>query len=154
MATFGYTTVGGSSVYFNAPGSLCLIGSGLIFSPSSQYSRVKKLWIYGSGTSVQLAIYDISGGLPVNRLAAGVTVNLPGVAAWTSVNVNFILINGKTYGLAEGAANNATVYYDTLTGTQRSNCSTDLPATWVSNGTTARAYSWYVEYETVQENIL
>jgi len=154
MATFGYTTIGSNVNTFNTPGSLCLIGSGLIYSPSSNFNRATKLWIYGSGTSVQLAIYTIVAGVAVNRLAAGVTVNLPASAAWTSVDVNQTLINGNTYGLAMGYPNNATVYRDLLTGNQRDHCATDLPSSWTSDGVSSNAYSWYVEYETVRSYFL
>ena len=153
--TFGYTTIGGTEVYFNAPGSLCHIGAGLIFSPTSGYNRVTKFTCYGRGDHNEFSLYSISGGLPVSRLAAGVECDLPAANAWKDTDpINQTLTNGITYGLAEGHANAVYVFFDTGAGNQRSACATDLPATWSSTGTTAALYSWYTTYETVNEQIL
>jgi hypothetical protein len=158
--TFGYTTVGGTSVNFNAAGSLCHIGSGLVYSPTVNYNRITKFSIYasndGTAGSVGLAAYDISGGLPVNRVAAALTVTLSsGTAAWLDTAATAqTLTNGNTYGTCEGAAVHLTCYFDTGTGSQRSAASGNFPNPWSSTGTSAALYSWYATYETVRQYLL
>lgn len=150
--TFGYSVIGGSSAFFNAPGSLCHIGAGLIHAATND--RVIRFYIYGNGTSYNTALYTIAGGLPVNRLAAAVTVPLAGAPQWNaSAVVSQLLANGNTYGQACGNANNTTVYFDLGAGNQRSGCATNLPAVWASTGVTAAMYSWYAEYEELEENV-
>jgi hypothetical protein len=146
--TFGYTTIGGSEVYYNASGSLGHCGSGLIYAQSGAYGRAIKFSVYGRGTSIDLALYTVVAGLPVTRLSPAVTVSFAGSNQWNdSANVYQTLMNDNSYGLAEGNAQNAYVFFDTGTGTQRSHCATNLPATWTSDGVTAVLYSWYTTYE-------
>lgn len=147
---FGYTTIGGTEVFFNAPGSLGHVGSGLIYTPSAGHNRVTKFSIYGRGTSYDAAVYNISGGLPVNRVAAAVTVPLAGSNQWNdSAAVSQLLINGTTYGMAVGNAQAVYTYFDTGSGNQRSQCATNLPATWSSTGVTSAMYSWYATAESI-----
>lgn len=149
--TFGYTTVGGSEVLFDGAGSVCHIGSGLIFTPSGGHNILTKFSVYGRGAQLNVAAYNISGGLPVNRLAAAITLDSFGeFDQWNdSAAVSQLLINGTTYGMAEGAAIAVYVYGDTGSGNQRSHCPTDLPATWSSDDVSSFLYSWYATYESL-----
>lgn len=153
--TFGYTTIGGTEVLFNTPGSICHVGSGLLFSPVADYNRITKFTVYGRGDHLHVATYEISGGLPTNRVTAGVEVDLPDINGWAdSAAVAQTLTNGKTYGMAEGDASDSYVFFDTGSGNQRSRCLTNLPSTWTSDSVTATLYSWYATYEVVRSNMM
>ena len=152
--TFGYTTIGGSSVYFNTPGSICLIGSGLVHTAGSR-QRVISYHMYGRGTSCAGAGYVITAGVPVARLGPTAAIALTGSDIWnTSSAVSQVMMNGIIYGPAIGACVAAYVYYDVGSGNQRSHCPTDLPNPWVEDGQTAAMYSYYATYESYQECVL
>jgi hypothetical protein len=154
MPNFGYDVIGTATINFNAPGSLGMGHADRVFSPTSGYNRVKNLYIYGKGTSIRMAVYTVAAQLPVDRVAASVAIPLTGALQWNSSAYPLTLTNGKTYGVAEGAAVNADVYRELLAGNQRSHDATDLPATWTSDGVSSNAYSMYAEYETVREYCL
>jgi hypothetical protein len=154
--SFGYTTIGASSfgpvVY-----PICHIGSGLIHTAGSKFI-ITKFTIYGSGGTVETAAYNIQSGLPVNQLASGVAIALPGSAAWTdSAAVNQLMQNGETYGMAVGVSvAGSTLYYDVTTGNQRSaeTRTGALQTPWSSASVSASQYSWYATYEQFNEDLL
>jgi hypothetical protein len=156
--TFGYTTIGGTTVTVNA-NSLCHVGTGLL-SPSSGYNRVIKFTVYGSnngtpGSTINFAAYTIVAGTPSARLAAGVAITLPSVAGWTdSAAVSQVLTTGSTYGVAEGGAGNNLLNFDTGTGNQRSSANGSLPDPWVHTSYSSAFYSWYATYEEVYTNMM
>lgn len=146
--TFGYATAGASSAFLTF--GVCDMGAALRHAAGAN-ERITKFSIYGSGTSCQMAAYEINTGtgVPGARLAAGVAIALPGSAAWTdSAAVAQNMSNGTTYGPASSVYTLATIYFDTGSGNQRSNSLTNtMDNPWQHAGFSAVMYSQYATYE-------
>jgi len=68
---------------------------------ASAGDRVKKLWVYGSGSGqCELGVYVISGGVPGARVGNAEPVTIGATAAWHSVDVDIALTAGTRYGIA------------------------------------------------------
>jgi hypothetical protein len=153
--TFGYNTIGGSSVSgISFP--VCHVGSGLIYTAGSR-ERITQFSVYGSGGGCDAALYTISGGVPVDLLGSATAIDLPASAGWAnSAAVSIIMGNGITYGMATGNYTTATLYYDVTTGNQRSaeTRAGALQTPWSHANYSAAQYSFYATYETYNEDVV
>jgi hypothetical protein len=154
---FGYHPEAPAS-YLNNP-NYCVASVGI--SPvnythtASSGDTITKFSMYGSSsagaTGFGVAAYTLSGQVPVNRLAAEVTIILPSSPAWAdSAAVSQEMSDGVSYCCAYGNDGAATErgYYDTGYGVQGSKDVTTgaLPAAWTHNNTFSILLAIYCTY--------
>ncbi len=97
-----------------------------------------------------LAVYDMSGGVPDNRLGNAVQMSCNGAMAWYTTAITDVMSNGSTYVVAAGndQPGNASAYFDSLGANSYSNYGSDgaLPATWSESAGSVAALSIYATY--------
>lgn len=112
---------------------------------------IQKFFWHGAAdfflTTITMALYDISGGNPNNRVSEIVSMNPEGGARiWYSAPLAtpFSLVNGTVYTVCFGAAS---TFYNTkfliVANSTSISLSTTLDTPWVHNNNTSRVYSMY-----------
>ncbi len=106
----------------------------------------------GATLTLDMAVYDISGGNPNSRLDTATNSFSNTSAAWNTVTLTASMVNGTTYGCTfhNNNTNAFKYYYDTggLPNTTSYGFTTASPATWTHSGNVARIYSIYATYST------
>lgn len=156
--SFGYTTTPGTA--WAAVSCISMIAASYIYTAATGDTITKfSISGYSSGgtTGFDAAAYTVVSGVPSARLAAGVTIVLPTVKAWTdSSAVSQVMSNNVTYSVAIGNDGAVTeyIYYDTGTGTNRSEDGTTgaLPATWTQISTSGSKWGMYATYTKATSN--
>jgi hypothetical protein len=152
MATFGYAS-SGASVSSATSGAIALVGASTIYAASTGDTITGYSSYHGTTatlTSVEMSVYNVSGGLPVTRqfAATSYAINTTG-GRYDSAGVSQSLTGSTTYSPAMGrpSAGTTAVRFDTGSGAERSAASADtLQATWTSTGTSASKFSIFVTY--------
>lgn len=109
--------------------------------------------------SVDMAVYDLSGAVPVNRLAAAVTIPVAAsgeIVLHSSIAVSQAMAGGTAYCVAMGAETGDIRYaYDVVSGGLSVHTSSGtLPALWNQGAVSDRRLSIYVTYESGGEEEL
>lgn len=144
----GYNTIGGST---SAPpgNGTGLILSGLYVAVAGDV--VDQLFFYGhdgwsAGGNVDFAIYDISAGLPNNRIGSVVNIAPASSTAqwWASASgLGIALTAGVTYTIALAQNTAGRIHYDALANCGSENNAVGLPASWTHNVNRGLNYSMY-----------
>jgi hypothetical protein len=151
---FGYTTIGGTGA-FGVNACMAFRQSGQQYTAGAS-EQIEGFSFYGSRDSgfpsgnCNMAVYDWSGTVPVNRLAAGETITPPADNAddWTAVSgLSQALADTTTYGPAIGL-NFVVYYYDVVSDVVSNDAQTPatLPATWSEDSLGNRKISMYATY--------
>lgn len=141
MATFGYTTVGATTVGGASP------AGSKFTAPDS--GTITKLWFYVHefGSATRTAVYADSAGAPGAKLAESSEVNVPN-ATWGEFPISLAITNGTVYWLMHW---NADTKYDAGAVDQSAYQSGQTYPTWpdpfVANADRPDVvYSIYAEY--------
>jgi hypothetical protein len=102
--------------------------------------------------AIDLAVYNVTGGVPDTRLATPITLTVPGsgeIVLHSSLPVSQGLVGGDIYGVAMGREVGDIRYaYDVVSsGLSVHTASGVLPATWSQGAVSDRRLSIYVTYE-------
>jgi hypothetical protein len=154
---FGYHPSAPASYLNNPNYCVALVGISPVnyTHTASSGDTITKFSMYGSSsagaTGFGVAAYTLSGQVPVDRLAAEVTLVLPSSPAWAdSAAVSQEMSDGVSYCCAYGNDGAATErgYYDIVTGVQGSKDLTTgaLPSTWSQNNTFSVILAIYCTY--------
>jgi hypothetical protein len=147
MPTIGYTSVGATNGVGAGSACSCNIFAAALYTAVSG-DVINKLWFYGNSSvagTLPAAIYDVSGGVPVNRLAAQANIQLAvAPSAWHSLNVSQALVASTVYASAFIVINTTTTYWDVVGGNQHSRAfSATMPNPWVHTSYNTSRYSMY-----------
>jgi len=99
MAVIGFDTPSGSPVSFGTT-PYALIAAGTVYTAiAGDFVDYFAFYGYNAAGSVDMAVYDFAGGVPVNRLNVPDSIALGGAAlAWFySAAVNYPLVAGTDY---------------------------------------------------------
>jgi hypothetical protein len=147
--TFGYTSAGVNEV-LQTSGSNCVADVGASYLLSNGYNAsITRYHDYGRNNHPHICIYDVSGGIPVNRITTIREVSKDGTNAWYQSNLfNERIPNGKTYCVATGEYDNTYRFYDSVGGNVRSAAnSVTLDNPWSHLSFSGNVYSQYVTYQ-------
>ena len=149
--TFGYTGIGGSGSFVSQ--CLAQVDAGSRYTASTG-DTITTFHLYGTsqagaGPLQDMAVYTFVGGVPVDRLAAAVTITTTdaGLQWWTAATSQ-VMNNGVDYCVALGndGPGNSGTYYDasqTISVDQETGA---MPATWVEDTTITQRRSAYATY--------
>jgi len=116
---------------------------------ASEGDVVTEFVVYGDGTGLaEMALYEISGGVPTNRVGTATTVNIGAGAGWHVTTVDIPLTAGIRYGVAmdyEAGLGWNIRYGSGPGGTTMSSgvAFGPLPSTWSQTGTGTDVVSFY-----------
>jgi hypothetical protein len=154
--TFGNTTTGNSVGNLNAETSQGLVTGTYTASTGdtviSMSIHAGKLPSVGPIT-IEMALYDFSGGLPVNRVGSVETQLVDAFDIYTISGLSTALSDGTTYTIAVGADAPFQFAYDDNSGGGAGNRQsydflTSIPATWTDAFQDTALPSMYVTYAT------
>lgn len=121
---------------------------------ASSGDTVTEMHLYGSSggggdDTICLAIYTVSGGVPVTMVGSPVKIATPyasGGTKYSATGLSIPLASGTKYCIACGSAiGDPKGYYENIATGARSNhtASGTLPATWVEGSTSSYIYSMW-----------
>lgn len=152
--TFGYTTIGASTLGTLAPHAcqFTTIEAGTITSITTYESSSSTPAVLGN------AIYSESAGIPDAKLAEDSgNVSLSTTPAWVTTNLSYTFLASTNYWLAQWPNGfNGNYYYDVGSTGQRSFSSGTFeiwPNPWTNSGTSARKVSIYATYTAAATSI-
>ncbi len=151
--TFGFTSAGGAGNYWSAEyGSQGIFGTGDMHTAVTG-DTIVKYSVHHNNTNAgswDFSAYTFSGGVPVNRLAAGVTITVGSSVTWYhSGAISQAMSNGVTYGIGIGnmTGSQVRISYDNVGGYHNSvDEGHNLPAVWTESENSGVKYSVYATY--------
>ncbi len=152
--TFGCTSIGASNVGVGSNWCYSTLYTSDHYTASSG-DKIDTLYAYftggGSTREARIGIYDVTSGVPDNKIMESSRVKLAQNISptWTKIAVNLFLTAGTAYCVAVGdftPSETFLMFYDNVAGAGSEYNGTALPDPWVNNSTGAWHISMYAVY--------
>lgn len=160
MAIIGYNSVGGSAFNRTSATKQRLIDKSTYTYTAGANQEVFKFWYYcgvvynGDGNGVELAVYDITGGVNgATKIASGTIATLA-TSSWNSVTITPVaMTQGNLYAIAVRVISSTNIYehytYDSVAVSRSTLDGTSaFASTWTDNANDGGVMSAYAETQT------